>query len=63
MNEIMIQKSVKIQYDTKQYTIKIPKKIAEALNIKKGDNFKFDIKIFGNRRSLEFDIIKSEKND
>ncbi len=56
-----IVKDIKIQYDGKQYMIKIPKEISSFYNIKKGNEFRFIVKpVEKGRGENSFEIIKNE---
>lgn len=41
-----IEKKANISFDGKSYTVRIPKKIARAYKIKKGDKLKFIAKLY-----------------
>ena len=43
VNEHKIIKTVNIQYDKRQYSIRIPIAMVRALGIKKGDKFTFEV--------------------
>ncbi len=55
-----IEKEVRVQYDGKQYSIRIPISIVEELNIKKGDVF--IIKYDPETKEYSFELKIKNKN-
>lgn len=43
--EEKIEKTVTISYDGEQFLVRLPKKITDYLNIKKGDKIKFTVDV------------------
>jgi len=54
------KKDMNLTWDGKQFAVKIPKKIAETINIKKGNKMRFHLIPKGDGFELKMELIQDE---
>jgi len=57
--KFLVEKVSKLSENNNQLLVRIPKKVQEALELKKGDELRFKVRIEGEEKQLVVEVVKS----
>lgn len=56
--KFLVEKTSKLSENNNQLLVRIPKKVQEALGLKKGDKIRFRVRIEGEKKDLFIEVVK-----
>ena len=56
--KFLVEKTSKLSENNNQLLVRIPKKVQEALGLKKGDKLRFRVSIEGEKKDLFVEVVK-----